>query len=173
MDEFGAAHASHRNAGGHLISSAIGLLGLGMEDRGRRFWLALLRIGEATAASRAALILPRDVKTIFCFVLLNPRQDFVQRASSQQNYIEPADLVQLVDLAFRDLHPTAKLWPCSTQTLRPARQTQRRRLDCVLERLGILTALSVAICTGDSWEEMGGFLFFKARSCSYVFFEGG
>ena len=98
-------------------------------------WGALLRIGEATAACRAALILPRDVLWTQSHVLLRIAEPKtrLRAARHQSAKLEPADLVQLVDIAFRDLHPTAKLWQGSTQTL-------RRRLDSVLERLGVPTA---------------------------------
>ena len=98
-------------------------------------WGALLRIGEATAACTAALILPRDVLWTQSHVLLRIAEPKtrLRAARHQSAKLEPADLVQLVDIAFRDLHPTAKLWQGSTQTL-------RRRLDSVLERLGVPTA---------------------------------
>ncbi|OLP73590.1 hypothetical protein AK812_SmicGene47124 [Symbiodinium microadriaticum] len=51
-------------------------------------------------------------------------------ARHQAARCEPADLVAVIDLAFANLAPAERLWPRSQQTL-------RRRLDTVLERLGI------------------------------------
>ncbi|CAE7518902.1 unnamed protein product [Symbiodinium sp. CCMP2592] len=98
-------------------------------------WGALLRIGEAANASRSALILPRDVLWTQRYVLLRIEEPKtrLRAARHQAAKHEPADLVELVDAAFKHLAPSSRLWPFSTQTL-------RRRLDSALERLGVPTA---------------------------------
>ena len=89
-------------------------------------WGGLLRIGEATNACRRDLVLPRDVLYLQKYVLLR-----IQEPKTRLRMrCEPADLVAVVDLAFADLAPADRLWPGSQQTL-------RRRLDTILERLGI------------------------------------
>ncbi|CAE7293507.1 unnamed protein product, partial [Symbiodinium sp. KB8] len=100
-------------------------------------WGALLRIGEATTAVRSSLILPRDVLWTQRYVLLRIGEPKTRNraARHQAAKLEPADLVQLVDCAFRHLPGGARLWPGSSQTL-------RRRLDSALERLGILPRMS-------------------------------
>ena len=96
-------------------------------------WGALLRIGEATSATRSSLVLPRDVLWTQKFILLriSEPKTRLRTARHQAAKLEPQDLVLLVDSAFRDLPAWAKLWPGSTQTL-------RRRLDAALARLGIV-----------------------------------
>ncbi|CAE7864492.1 unnamed protein product [Symbiodinium microadriaticum] len=98
-------------------------------------WGALLRIGEAIGATRASLVLPRDVLGAQQFILLRiaePKTRF-RAARHQAAKLEAADLVTLVDMAFARLQPSSRLWPYSAQTL-------RRRLDSILESLLIPTA---------------------------------
>ena len=100
-------------------------------------WGALLRIGEATTATRSLLVLPRDVlwSQSFALVVIPEPKTRLRTARHQSAKLEAADLVQVVDIAFRQLSPGDRLWPASAQTL-------RRRLDSVLERLHIPTARS-------------------------------
>ena len=100
-------------------------------------WGALLRIGEATTATRSLLVLPRDVlwSQSFALVVIPEPKTRLRTARHQSAKLEAADLVQVVDIAFRQLSPSDRLWPASAQTL-------RRRLDSVLERLHIPTARS-------------------------------
>ncbi|CAE7273945.1 rluB [Symbiodinium sp. CCMP2592] len=98
-------------------------------------WGALLRIGEAINATRATLVLPRDVLWSQDFVLLSiaePKTRF-RAARHQAAKLEASDLVTLADIAFSRLQPSSRLWPYSAQTL-------RRRLDTILEALLIPTA---------------------------------
>ena len=97
-------------------------------------WGGLLRIGEATQATRSCLILPRDVLWTQAFILLRIREPKtrLRAARHQAAKVEPADLVALIDAAFSRLAPTSRLWPFSAQTL-------RKRLDTILERLGVPT----------------------------------
>ena len=95
-------------------------------------WGGLLRIGEATNAKRADLVLPRDVLFTQCFVLLRIQEPKtrLRMARHQAARVEPQDLVELIDLVFQGLRSDERLWPRSQQTL-------RKRLDAVLARLGI------------------------------------
>ncbi|CAE7233167.1 unnamed protein product, partial [Symbiodinium sp. KB8] len=95
-------------------------------------WGGLLRIGDATNAKRADLVLPRDVLFTQCFVLLRIQEPKtrLRMARHQAARVEPQDLVELIDLVFQGLRSDERLWPRSQQTL-------RKRLDAVLARLGI------------------------------------
>ena len=57
----------------------------------------------------------------------------MRTARHQAAKLEAVDLLELADIAFGDLGPSSRLWPYSAQTL-------RKRLDTVLERLGVPTA---------------------------------
>ena len=97
-------------------------------------WGALLRISEATLARRGNLIFPADALFMQTFVLVLVRIDQPKtrgRAAKHQSAkLEPSDLVAVAALAFLQLPKSSRLWPFSNQTL-------RRRLDCILDRLGI------------------------------------
>ena len=96
---------------------------------------ALLRIGEATQATRGCLVLPRDVLFLHAHVLLRigEPKTRLRAARHQAAELQACDLVELVDLAFAHLPSSSRLWPFSSQTL-------RRRLHSALDRLGIPTA---------------------------------
>ena len=98
-------------------------------------WGAILRIGEATSARRRALILPADVLYMHDYVLLSIREPKTRLrvARHQAAKLEHEDLIQVVCLAFGDLQQDEVLWPRSHQTL-------RRRLDSLLDRLGVRPA---------------------------------
>ena len=95
-------------------------------------WGALLRVSEATAATRRHLVFPEDALFMQTYVLITIDQPKTRgrAAKHQSSKLEQADLVELVSLAFSKYSKSARLWPFSNQTL-------RRRLDYVLERLGI------------------------------------
>ncbi|CAE7398354.1 folD [Symbiodinium sp. CCMP2592] len=95
-------------------------------------WGGILRIGEATSASRSDLILPKDVLYLQRHILLKIQEPKTRLrvARHQVAKVEPEDLVALIGYAFEDLQPGEKLWPRTPQTL-------RRRLDQILERLGV------------------------------------
>ena len=71
-------------------------------------WGGLLRIGEATQATRSCLILPRDVLWTQAFILLRIREPKtrLRAARHQAAKVEPADLVHLIDAAFAHLSPS-------------------------------------------------------------------
>ena len=96
-------------------------------------WGAILRIGEATNALRSDLILPQDVLHLQSFALLQIREPKTRLriARHQAAKLEHSDLVALVDMAFGRLGSQHCLWPRSQQTL-------RKRLDAVLQRLGVV-----------------------------------
>ena len=98
-------------------------------------WGAILRTGEATSARRRDLILPADVLYMHDYVLLSIREPKTRLrvARHQAAKLEHEDLIQVVCLAFGDLQQDEVLWPRSHQTL-------RRRLDSLLDRLGVRPA---------------------------------
>ena len=95
-------------------------------------WGALLRVSEATAATRRHLVFPADALFMQTYILITIDQPKTRgrAAKHQSSKLEQADLVELVSLAFSDYNKATRLWPLANQTL-------RRRLDYVLERLGI------------------------------------
>ena len=95
-------------------------------------WGALLRISEATQACRGNLIFPEDALFMQSFILVRIDQPKTRgrAAKHQSGKLEASDLVSVASLAFLHLPKTAKLWPYTNQTL-------RRRLDSILDRLGI------------------------------------
>ena len=95
-------------------------------------WGGLLRIGEATNAKRADLVLPRDTLYTQAFVLLRIKEPKtrMKAAKHQASKVERIDLVRIITMAFVDCDPEDKLWPFSTQTL-------RRRFECILARLKV------------------------------------
>ncbi|CAE7546574.1 unnamed protein product [Symbiodinium sp. CCMP2592] len=96
-------------------------------------WGGVLRIGEATQARRADLILPSDVLGLQQYILLRicEPKTRLRTARHQSAKVEPSDLVRLITLAFEDTAPSELLWKRSSQTL-------RRRLDLILGRLGVV-----------------------------------
>ena len=91
--------------------------------------------GEALAATRSDLILPRDGALDTAFILLriqNPKMRG-RAARHQSSRIDQPDIIQLIDTAFASLQPAQRLWPFSSGTL-------RRRLNLVQQRLGLCSA---------------------------------
>lgn len=76
-------------------------------------WGALCRAGELFAASRADLLLPRDVDNTVCFGLLSIQEPKTRRtgAKHQSAKLDIPDLLAVVDFCFGHLPPAAKLWP--------------------------------------------------------------
>ena len=97
-------------------------------------WGGILRIGEATGARRADLILPSDVLGLQKHALLRIQEPKTRLrvARHQAAKVEQLDLVHLIGLAFSELPAGTLLWDRSQQTL-------RKRLDSVLTRLGVTT----------------------------------
>ena len=83
-------------------------------------WAGILRIGEALQATRSDLVLPRDAAPGTRHALLRIREPKTRgrHARHQAARIDPADIIQLLDIAFARLDATAKLWPLSACTLR-------------------------------------------------------
>ena len=92
--------------------SVAGMLALGFGG--------LLRPGELCTSFRRDLLLPSDVGQTVDYALLSirePKSRFTH-ARHQSAKIDAADLVQVLELAFRDLHDGQRLWAYSPQTLR-------------------------------------------------------
>ena len=83
-------------------------------------WTGLLRIGEAFAAKRADLILPRDAAPGIQHALLKIRLPKTRgRAARHQSArIDPCDIVSLLTAVFGRLAPSDALWNHSPQALR-------------------------------------------------------
>jgi hypothetical protein len=83
-------------------------------------WGGLTRIGEALGAFRSQLVLPQDVENTSDFILLQidePKTRF-RSARHQVAKVDQPQLDKLIEVVFRDLHPTQRLWPFSGQTMR-------------------------------------------------------
>lgn len=95
-------------------------------------WTGVLRVGEVLSALRADLILPRDAAPSTLGALLQIRLPKTRgrAARHQSSRIEPDDIVQLLDLAFRRLNIDERLWPWSPSRL-------RRRFSLLLTALGV------------------------------------
>ena len=92
-------------------------------------------MGEALAATRSDLVLPRDAAPDTAFLLLqikNPKTRG-RAAWHQVSRLNQPDIIQLIDAAFGDFSPSQKLWPLSAGTL-------RRRLNNLLHRFGLYSA---------------------------------
>ncbi|OLP79200.1 hypothetical protein AK812_SmicGene40547 [Symbiodinium microadriaticum] len=96
-------------------------------------WTGLLRIGEAVSATRRDLILPSDAAPGTTFALLQIRAPKTRgrAAKHQASHIDPPDAVQLLELAFGHLQPSARLWPMSSGAL-------RRRFRLLQSRFGLV-----------------------------------
>ena len=83
-------------------------------------WCGLLRIGEATKARRADLILPRDSAPGIEHALLCIRAPKTRGRSAhhQAARIDPLDIVFLLDLCWGECPSETPLWPWSGETLR-------------------------------------------------------
>jgi hypothetical protein len=82
-------------------------------------WAGVLRVGEALAAARSDLILPRDAARELL--------ELCCKLGSQRQEAEPPGIL---DLAFRRFNPDERLWPWSPSKL-------RRRFALLLAALGI------------------------------------
>ena len=83
-------------------------------------WGSLLRAGELFAAKRRDLLLPRDVEFSTSTVLLAIKEPKTRGtgAKHQAAKLDVPDLIEVVDLAYKDLSENDSLWPFSGQTLR-------------------------------------------------------
>lgn len=83
-------------------------------------WGGLVRAGEVLHAKRGELQLPSDVGSTVPFVLLaipEPKTRYTT-ARHQCAKLDIPDLVQVTELAFKQLKPSEALWGMSGQTLR-------------------------------------------------------
>lgn len=83
-------------------------------------WGGLTRIGEAFAATRKQLVLPRDIEYTAEFVLLQidePKTRF-RAARHQVAKVDQPQLMAVLDLEFGRLCSHQCLWPFSGQTMR-------------------------------------------------------
>lgn len=99
-------------------------------------WGGVTRIGEAVSASRADLLLPSDFGWTINYVLLQisePKTRF-RAARHQVARLDQPQLVQVVELAFRNFSKADFLWPHSGQTL-------RLRFNKILSVLGLAGGL--------------------------------
>lgn len=97
-------------------------------------WAGLLRIGEATAATRADLILPIDSAPGMNFGLLRIRLPKTRglAARHQAARLDPQDLLELLTSVYADYPKDKLLWPYSASTL-------RKRLNALQAALGLAT----------------------------------
>ena len=83
-------------------------------------WGGITRIGEVLAATRANLVLPCDMGGTEQFALLEiqePKTRF-STARHQAARLDHPQLLQVIEMSFRDLLPGELLWPASSQTMR-------------------------------------------------------
>ena len=83
-------------------------------------WGGLLRIGEVLNARRSDLTLPKDIDFAVSFALLSigePKTRF-RAARHQSVKVDHPDILEVLDLCYGRLPPSARLWPFSGQTLR-------------------------------------------------------
>ena len=95
-------------------------------------WTGLHRIGEALAAYRRDLILPRDAApgTDYALLQICSPKTRGRSAKHQAAHIDPPDIIRLLDAAFGGLQRNEKLWPFSAGTL-------RRRFKALQGRFGL------------------------------------
>ena len=109
-------------------------------------WGALLRIGEIFQSRRCDLVLPSDVGNSVDFCLLKivePKTRF-RAARHQAGKLEQPDLIQIVQLGFKDLSREERLWSLSGATLRTRLNKILERLELPASNSGSLQALSLA-----------------------------
>ena len=94
-------------------------------------WGAVMRVGEALAATRADLLLPGDVcDTIhYCLVSIREPKTRFKAARHQSAKLDQPDFLTVVRIAFGHLPAECRLWPYSASTL-------RSRFDAIIGRLG-------------------------------------
>ena len=95
-------------------------------------WAGILRVGEVIMATRADLILPSDGVAGTNYILLRIKEPKTRGRGPrhQAARIDPQDLVQLIQVTFKDEPPQTKLWPWSASTL-------RKRFNAVQKELGL------------------------------------
>ena len=112
---------------------------------------ALLRAGELLSATRANLLLPRDVDNSIQYALLAIMEPKTRQSGArhQAAKLEVPDLLLVTDMAFGGLPETSKLWRWSGQTLRQRFKDVLTALWLPTERVGSLKALDIgSLCAG-------------------------
>ena len=121
-------------------------------------WGGLTRIGEALAALREELVLPRDVEFSADYALLQisePKTRF-RTARHQVAKLDQPQLLALIDLAFGKLKVGQRLWPYSAQTMRGRFQKllAANKLDLLPRKLARGLDLGSLRAGGASWMMM-------------------
>lgn len=114
-------------------------------------WVGVLRIGEVFAARREDLVLPRDAAPGFECSLLKIKLPKTRgrAARHQSSRIDPVDIVELLDCAYKDLGPKEALWPFSPATL-------RKRSSSLMAALGMPRQHDGSFCYSLSSLRAGG-----------------
>ena len=96
-------------------------------------WTGVLRIGEVFSAKRSDLVLPQDAAPGVWFAVLKIRLPKTRgrAARHQSSRIDPADIVELLTIAFARLTPDEPLWPWAPATM-------RRRFAQLQSALGVV-----------------------------------
>ena len=99
-------------------------------------WAGVLRIGEVLQATRSDLVLPGDAVAGTDFAMLKIREPKTRgrHAKHQAARIDPADVIQVLELAYKNLAGSDLLWPQSSATL-------RKRLNDLLRALKLPTEM--------------------------------
>ena len=118
-------------------------------------WGGITRIGEVMAATRSNLVLPGDMGGTQQFALLEiqePKTRF-STARHQAARLDQPQLLQVIEISFRDLLPGEKLWPASSQTMRNRFQklVKANRLDNFPEGVSRGLDLGSLRAGGASW----------------------
>ena len=100
-------------------------------------WAGVLRIGEVLQATRADLVLPGDAVAGTSFALLKVREPKTRgrHAKHQAARIDPVDVIQVLEVAYKNASGSSLLWPQSSATL-------RKRLRDLLKALKLPTEVS-------------------------------
>ena len=97
-------------------------------------WAGVLRIGEVLQATRADLVLPGDAVAGTDFALLKIREPKTRgrHAKHQAARIDPVDIIQILELAYKNVPKSTPLWTQSSATL-------RKRLNDLMKALKLPT----------------------------------
>eukprot|EP00435_Cladocopium_sp_Y103_P065786 s89_g27.t1 len=98
-------------------------------------WAGVLRIGEVLQATRDDLILPSDALAGTNFALLKIKEPKTRgrHAKHQSARIDPADIIQVLKIAYEKADRQSLLWPQSASTLRKTLRDLLRALKLPTE----------------------------------------
>eukprot|EP00435_Cladocopium_sp_Y103_P070841 s475_g36.t1 len=107
-------------------------------------WAGVLRIGEVLQATRADLVLPGDAVAGPDFALLKIREPKTRgrHAKHQAARIDPVDIIQILELAYKNVAGSTPLWTQSSATL-------RKRLNDLMRALKLPRSLAFHKSHGD------------------------